>query len=138
MFGYLWQFIGDMMPDGVAKFLRFVTRCIVIAFNSMDDAGQPFTTTQLNPMDSVQGLLVLHTILNGDVKGLFKCLCDKGPVNVQKYQKCGWAEAVKDANASYKQEMTIEGKSCQRRDRGSVTRGGNGGRRNKWMSTGRG
>lgn len=59
-------------------------------------------------MDSVKGLLVLHTILNGDVKGYFKYFHEQKHFHEHKYQKCGWAQAIKDANASYKKEIIVE------------------------------
>ena len=63
---------------------------------------------------NVKGLLILHTVLNCDVKeGL---LCHTGAIDPRKFTKCGWANAVKDANASYKQELLVEkpGKTKQR------------------------
>ena len=59
-------------------------------------------------VDSVKGLLVLYTILNFDVKGTFKYLCDNGAFDFRKCKKCGWANAIKAAKASYKKEILVE------------------------------
>ena len=61
--------------------------------------------------DSIKGLLVLYSILNSDMKMYYRRLLDGDHPGVAKFRNfgvCGWAQAVKDNNASYKQEILIE------------------------------
>ena len=59
-------------------------------------------------VDSIKGLLVLSSILNDDVKEYFRQSCAEFKNRFERLEKCGWAQAMKESRASYKQEVKIE------------------------------
>ena len=66
------------------------------------------STVRTKLRDSIKGLVVLRSILNEDVREYFKACCDAFQTKFSRCEKCGWAKAVTESNASYKREMLIE------------------------------
>ena len=66
------------------------------------------STTPRKISDSVKGLVVLCSILNDDVKEYLMLMYDRHKESYSSCKKCGWAKAMRDSNAAYKQEVLIE------------------------------
>lgn len=73
------------------------------------------STTGSKLCDSVKGLLVLFSVLNGDVKQYYKDGYETFPKTYSGFEKCGWADAMSESKGIYKREVLIEkpGKSLK-------------------------
>ena len=67
-----------------------------------------FSMTSSKITDSIKGLLVLYSILNWKVKDYQKKFLEAQPDLYTPFEKCGWAKALMESNASYKRELLIE------------------------------
>ena len=66
------------------------------------------STTGRKLKDSIKGLVMLHTMLNGDIKELFEHMHQLYGEEFRGLEKCGLANAMRVKKASYKCHVKVQ------------------------------